>query len=305
MTHSDLYSQIDKNKRETLIIFLLFTFLFSLFFYSLGYLFGDPSASYFYLFLGILISLFSVLYSYYFSDKVILKISKAKPAQGPQFKMLNNLVENISLVAGIPKPKVYYIEDSAPNAFATGRNPKHSAVVVTTGLLKKLNRVELEGVIAHELAHIKNYDILVASIVAVLVGSITLVADLLLRSRLNISYNKRVNNKSNSNSNIFLFIALLALIISPIIAKIIQLSLSRNREFLADATGAYFTRYPKGLANALLKISQDKEVLEVSNKATAHLYIVNPFKGPMAKRLANLFNTHPPIEERVKRLLSM
>ena len=297
----DLYSQIDKNKRETFLIFLSFIFIFSSFSYLLGYISGGTEVALGYMFFGIIISFFSSFWSYFFSHKMVLFASGAKPAKGPKFRQVNNIVENLSIVAGIPKPKVYYIDDSAPNAFATGRNPKKAVVVVTTGLLEKLNKVELEGVIAHELAHIKNYDILVASIVAVLVGSIAFVSDMFLRG----GFRRSRKSEKGSDNSVLIVLAIISLILTPIIAKLIQMSLSRNREFLADATGAYLTRYPKGLANALIKISQDKEILEASNRATAHLYIVNPLKGNMAKGLAKLFNTHPPVQERVQRLLAM
>ena len=201
-------------------------------------------------------------------------------------------------------PKIYIINDSAPNAFATGRDPNHSVVCVTTGILDKLDKIELEGVIAHELSHVRNYDIRLMAIVVILVGLVALLADIFMRS-LWYGGNRRRDDKGSSQG-IFLLIGIILAILSPLIATLIQLAVSRKREFLADASGALLTRYPEGLASALEKISADKEPLEVANNATAHLYIANPFKGKIqGSWFSNLFNTHPPIEERIKILRSM
>lgn len=274
-----------------------FVVFFSAFIYVVSYLFAEPSVAPLFLPIALAFSAISSVGSYYYSDKIVLATSGAKEASGPQFSQYRNIVQNLSIVAGVPTPKCYFIEDSAPNAFATGRDPKHGVVCVTTGLLQKLNRAELEGVIAHELAHIKNFDIRLMSIVAVLVGSIVLIADWALRSRLW----GRDNDSKNSNG-LIIAVALIFAILTPLVAQIIQLAVSRNREYLADASGAYLTRYPKGLADALVKISADTEPLEAANRGTAHMYIANPFKG---KNISKLFATHPPVEERIKRLMGM
>lgn len=248
--------------------------------------------------------------SYYFSDQIVLGVSGAKlvdpNGQGKygsySSKELYRVVENLAIAAGLPAPRVYVIDDSAPNAFATGRDPKHAAVAFTLGILEKLNRQELEGVTAHELSHVGNRDTLMMAVVAVLVGTVALLADFFLRSTF---YGSRDSDDSKSNA-IFMVLALVAAILSPIIAQLIQLAVSRRREYLADASGVLLTRNPEGLITALRKISNDKEVLEVANRGTAHLYIVNPLKGDDAKQwLAGLFNTHPPINERIKALEEM
>ncbi len=241
--------------------------------------------------------------SYFWSDKIVLGISGAKPIQQKDNPQVYRLVENLCIAAGLPTPKIYIIDDSATNAFATGRDPKHSAICFTSGILDKLNKVELEGVTAHELSHVGNRDTLVMSVVSVLVGMIALLSDFFLRS---LWFGGRGNNDRDNNNTVFLIIALVSAILAPIVATLIQLAVSRRREFLADASGVLLTRYPEGLINALLKISKDKEPLEAANRGTAHLYIVNPFKGQQAGAfLAGLFNTHPPIEARVKALKEM
>ena len=297
----DLYSQIDSNKRKTWLIVIFFVFILTGLVYLFSYILGGEEYAFAFVPLAFIVSVFSSIGSYYFSDKIVLAVSGAKKAEGHEFQQLHNLVENLSIAAGVTKPQVYYIDDSAPNAFATGRDPKHAVICVTTGLLQKLERDELEGVIAHELGHVKNYDIRLMAIVAVLVGSIALIADWMLRSTF---YGGRDRDRK-SGGGILIFIAIFAAILTPIIAQLIKLALSRNREYLADSTGAYLTRYPKGLADALIKISQDREPLEAANKGTAHMYIVNPFKGELAKGFANMFSTHPPVEERIKRLMQM
>jgi heat shock protein HtpX len=237
--------------------------------------------------------------SYYYSDSIVLSMSQAHPAEKKDEPYLYNTVEGLSIAAGLPVPRLYIIEDSAPNAFATGRDPQHAAIAVTRGLLDKMNRLELEGVIGHEMSHIGNYDIRFMTLVVVLVGTVVLLSDWMLRG---LWYGGR--RRSRGGNNPLLLIGLLFVILSPIIAQLMKLALSRRREFLADATGARLTRYPEGLASALEKLAADTEPLEVANKATAHLYIINPlteYKGMMN----NLFSTHPPIEERVKRLRAM
>lgn len=240
--------------------------------------------------------------SYFWSDRIVMGISGAKLLKKEDNPAVYRLVENLCIASGLPLPKIYIIEDSAPNAFATGRNPKHAAIAFTTGILQKLTKQELEGVVAHELSHVGNRDTLVMTIVSVLVGTIALLSDWFMRA----TWYGGHRDRDNKGGQVMLLIALVAAILAPIVATLIQLSISRRREFLADASGVLLTRYPEGLAMALEKISRDKEPLEAANRGTAHLYIVNPFKGEQAKAwLANLFNTHPPVEERIRILRSM
>lgn len=239
--------------------------------------------------------------SYYWSDKIVLGISGAKPIQKKDNPEVYRIVENLCIASGLPLPKVYIIDDTATNAFATGRDPKHAAIAFTKGILQKLNKQELEGVTAHELSHVGNRDTLLMSVVSILVGTIALLADFFLRS---MWYGGR--DREGRGNQLFVILAIVAAILAPIVATLIQLAVSRRREFLADASGVLLTRYPQGLASALLKISSDREALEVANRGTAHLYIVNPLKGSQAVGwLAGLFNTHPPIQARVKALQEM
>lgn len=241
--------------------------------------------------------------SYFWSDKIVLGISGAKPISQKQNPQLYRIVENLCIAAGLPVPKIYILEDSAPNAFATGRDPKHAAIAFTTGILEKLNKQELEGVTAHELSHVGNRDTLVMTMVSVLVGTIALLSDWFLRS---MFYGSRESDSDNKGNAIFMILAIASAILAPIVATLIQLAVSRRRELLADASGVLLTRYPTGLANALLKISGDKEPLEAANRGTAHLYIVNPLKGSeVTGFMAGLFNTHPPVAIRVKALQEM
>lgn len=298
----NIYSQINSNKLKTWIIISLFI----VFVTTLMYVYGNASG-YGLSFVGIalIISGLMSFASYYYSDKIVLGMSKAKQIKKNDFPEFFRIVENLCIGAGIPMPKVYVIDDSAPNAFATGRDPQHAVVCATTGILQKLNKTELEGVIAHELSHIKNFDIRLMAVVVVLVGLVALLADFFMRS-LWFGGNRRDDRGGSNTQGIFLIIGIVLAILSPIIATLIQLAVSRKREFLADASGALLTRYPEGLASALEKIGKDKEPLEVANNATAHLYIANPFKGKISGNwFANLFNTHPPIEERIKILRSM
>lgn len=248
-------------------------------------------------------SIVSAFISYYWSDSITLAMSGAKQVERGQLPELFNTVENLSIAAGLPLPKIYVIEDTAINAFATGRDPKHAVVCVTTGCLQRLDRVELEGVLAHELSHIGNLDIRFMAIVVVLVGTITLLADWLIR----ISFFSRRSKDENNGNQIFMIAGIVLALLSPIIATLIQLAVSRQREYLADASGALITRFPEGLARALEKINADQEPLEAANKATAHLYFANPLKNSHdgVGWFSGLFNTHPPIEERIKRLREM
>ena len=293
------YKLVDANKARSGMVIAIFIAFITAATYLLSYALGfDLSA------VGIALILSGTLsfVSYYFSDKIILRISNAVPANKGDHFDFYTVAENIARPAGIPMPKLYVQNDSAMNAFATGRDPKHAVVCATTGLLAKLTRTELEGVVAHEMSHIRNYDTRLMSIVTILVGLITLLADILLRTNI-----RGKSDKDNGNISAFLMIAGFVLaLLSPIIAKLIQLAISRRREFLADATGAQITKYPEGLASALEKLSGDKEPLEAANKATSHLYIVNPLKNhhDSIGWFANLFNTHPPIAERIKALRS-
>lgn len=276
--------------------------LFITFITTLVYIYGKASG-YGLSFAGIALIISGIIsfLSYYFSDKMILGMSGAKRIEKQDNPKLFRVVENLSIAAGIQTPNVYVLNDSAPNAFATGRDPQHAVVCATVGLVDKLTETELEGVIAHELSHIKNFDIRLMSIVSILVGLVALLADFFLRSMW-YSGNRDRDSKAQS---IFLIIGIALAIVSPIIATLIQLAVSRKREFLADASGALLTRYPEGLALALEKIEKDREPLEAANNATAHLYINNPFKDVKKHWFTNLFNTHPPIEERVRILRSM
>jgi len=265
----------------------------------LGYVFGYATGWGWIGFpIAVVIAIIISINQYYKGDKIVLKISKARPAEKAEFPRLLNIVEGLSIAAGIPMPKVYVIDDEAPNAFATGRDPEHSSVAVTTGLLKKMNKIELEGVIAHEMSHVKNYDIKIMMISVALVGVVVLVSDFMLRS----FWFGGGRRKGKSNAIMFA-IALVLAILAPLFATLIRLAISRKREFLADASAAKITRYPDGLASALEKIAADHSVLEVANKATAPLYISNPLKKKGA--WTNLFSTHPPIGERVTRLREM
>jgi heat shock protein HtpX len=295
----NVYEQVDRNKwRSSLVIFFFAVFV-AVVIYVLGRAFGyGPS------FIGwaLIISGLLSFAGYWYSDRIILSISGARPASRKTDFKFYTAAENISLAAGIPLPKLYVIKDSAPNAFATGRDASHAVLAATTGLLDKLDKTELEGVVAHEISHIRNYDMRLMSVVVVLVGMITLVADWLLRS----SWGRKRTDEEEGGSLIFIVGLVLALL-SPLIGKLIQLALSRQREFLADASAVLLTRQPSGLVSALEKISADPEPLEAANKATAPLYIVNPLKGEEGRVgwFANLFNTHPPIKERIKALKGM
>jgi len=293
-----LYTQIGANIRRTWILFSLFFVIIIGLGWFLSYYFNDQLI----LFWAVGISIFMSFISYWYSDKIVLAISKAKPLEHNENQELYHIVENLCITAGLPLPKIYLIDDPAPNAFATGKNPKNAVVAVTTGLLQTLDRTELEGVIAHELSHVGNRDILIQTIVVVLVGAISLIANMFMRGRFLGGRRKTSDGEGGQIGAILMIVGLVFIVLSPLIGKLIQLAISRKREFLADASGALLTRYPEGLANALEKISRSPIQLRTANSATAHLYITNPFKG---KKLINLFSTHPPIEERIKRLRGM
>ncbi len=241
--------------------------------------------------------------SYWYSDKIALSMAKAVPASESQYPELNNIVENLSITAGLPKPKVYIIPDSSPNAFATGRNATHASVAVTQGLLQILSKTELEGVIAHELSHIGNRDILLQSMVAVLVGFIAILANMFTHSLM--WGGGRRDDDRGSGGSILAVVGIVFIVLSPLIAQLIQLAISRKREFLADASGALLTRYPDGLASALQKISAYSQPMKTANNATAHMYISNPFGSKVSSGISKLFMTHPPVEDRIKALTDM
>lgn len=294
----NIYSSVSGNIRKTWLIMLLFV----LFIATLAYIYGKSLGGYGFTYAGIafIIAGITSIGSYYLSDKIILTTSGAKQVTKEDQPELYRIVENLTIGSGLPMPKVYLISDSSLNAFATGRDPKHAVVAVTQGLLNKLSRIELEGVIAHELSHIKNYDIRLMAIVAVLVGFVAILADIFTRTLWLRDSNSR------KSGGIFLLLGLFFALISPLIATLIQLAVSRKREFLADASGALLTRYPDGLADALEKIAQDTRPLSTATNATAHLYISNPFKNKSGHHwFTSLFNTHPPIEERIKILREM
>lgn len=294
---SNLYAQIDHNKRTSALVITGFIAFILTATYLISYAFEMGPGM---IGIAFIAGGLGSFISYYFSDRIILSISNAEPANRDDHFDFYTASENLCMAARIPMPKLYVIRDTAMNAFATGRDPNHAVVCITTGLLTKLDRTELEGVIAHELAHIKNYDIRLMSIVSILVGTITLLADWLLRMSM-FGHSDRKNNQAGP---IVLLLGMALVILSPIIATIIKLAISRRREFLADASAAEMTRFPEGLKRALLKISNDKEPLESANKATAHLYIANPLKNhhDSIGWFANLFSTHPPIKDRIAAL---
>ncbi len=291
-------SQIQSNIVRSYLFMAIFVALIVSIAYVFGnaYGYGDSFVGY-----AIIFSVISSVVSLYFGDSIVLAMSGARPAQRDTDFDFYTVAENVSMAAGIPVPKLYVIEDMAMNAFATGRDPKHAVVCVTTGLLKKLDRREIEGVVAHELSHVKNYDIRLMAVVAVLVGTIAYASDIFMR---NLWWRNRDSDRKDGG--ILLIIGIVLAIISPLIASLIQLAISRKREYLADATGALITRYPEGLARALEKISKESIGMKKATNATAHLFISNPFKNKKSNVwLSGLFNTHPPITERIKILRSM
>jgi heat shock protein HtpX len=298
-----IYDRVDRNRRTTFLLLFVFVALLAGASIAMGIVLGLP-----YPFAPLLIIPFLIiaLVSYYASSSVALAISQAREVTKEEEPELYRTVENLCIGAGLPMPKVYVIEDGSPNAFATGRDPDHAAIAVTRGLLQKLDKLELEGVIAHELSHIGNYDTRVMTIVVILVGLAALMADFALRLTLFGAGRRSSNRERGGGAAVVIIyaIALVAVILTPIAAQLIRFAISRQREFLADASGALLTRYPEGLARALEKISADPDPLEVANKATAHLYINNPLHEHQSF-LNNLFSTHPPVAERIRLLRAM
>ena len=298
---STIYTHSDSNKRKTWMLLSGF-FVFIIF---VGYFFSYAMNSQWILYFAVGLSAVMSFVSYWWSDKIVLKMSNAKEIKFEDNKELYRLVENLCITAGLPVPKIYIINDDAPNAFATGRDPEHAVVAVTSGLLRKLERSELEGVIAHELSHIGNRDILIATVVTVLVGVVVLLADWFARWTFWGGGRRRDNDREGGQLQLIIMVAAIILaILAPIFAYMMQFAISRKREFAADADGALLTRYPEGLARALEKIASDPEPLEAANRATAHLYIASPFKGKKKKGFfARAFMTHPPVEERIAALV--
>lgn len=307
----NIYEAERSNKIKSVIVVVGFVVFVAVTVYvlsqALGYYWGYQVGGLGFVGFALIISGLISYGSYYFSDRIVLTISGAKEANRKEYFGFYTVAENLAIGSGLSKPKLYVIDDSAPNAFATGRDPKHAVICVTTGLLDKLTRTELEGVLAHELSHVRNYDTRLQSLVAVMIGLIALLGDWLLRA--SWFGGRRDKDDNNQMGAIILVLGIVFAILSPIIAQLIQLAISRRREFMADSGSVSLTRQPQGLISALLKISKDREPLEVANKATAHLYIINPFKGKASQGsvgwFSNLFNTHPPIEQRIKALYDM
>ncbi|MFH1789749.1 MAG: M48 family metallopeptidase [bacterium] len=291
-----MYSQIDSNKRKSVVLMILFIAILL----GIGYVFDIAMGGNGFqgTWIAIIISLLLTAVSYFAGDRLALHASGAKPILKKDNRYFYNMVENLCITAGLPMPKLYIMEDSAINAFATGRNPKFASIAVTRGAIEKLENEELEGVLAHELSHIGNYDIRFMTLVAVMVGAIAMLSNFFLR--MNLFRSKDRGN--NQLAVLFMFVGIVLALISPVVAELIKLSISRKREYLADASGSLLTRYPEGLARALEKIRDDNVPLKKASTATAHLFIASPFSG---KKVNRYFSTHPPIEDRVKELRLM
>lgn len=300
------YTEISSNKIKTDVLIGLFIAVIVV----IGYVFSVIYGSYAIMVIAILFSTITALFSYYNSDKIALSASKAVKVDRATNQELYRVVENLAIAGGLPTPEIYVINDPSMNAFATGRDPKHAVVCVTSGLLANMNREELEGVIAHELSHVGNYDIRLSTIVVVLAGSLALISSFFLRSSM-FGFGERRGNNNGGSNGLFLIFGLILAILAPISATLIQLAISRKREFLADASGALLSRYPEGLASALEKIRDADMPVAEASPATAHLYFTNPLKGDNVRRgqqrsvFAGLFDTHPDINERIRRLRGM
>jgi len=289
-----LYTQQDSNIRKTWLLVSLFLIVII----AIGWVFSYQYNSSAILIFAVIFSSVTSLTSYWYSDKIVLAMSQAKEIKKKDNPQIYRLVENLCITAGLPLPKIYIINDIAPNAFATGRNAEHAVVAVTTGLLERLEKAELEGVLAHELSHIGNRDILLQTIIVILVGMVALLSNWFLRWSI-FGRRRSSNRQGGQLGAIMAVLGIVLAILSPIATTLIQLAISRKREFLADSSGALLTRHPEGLARALEKISADSHQLKTANKATAHMFISNPFKG---KKVSKFFSTHPPVEERLKAL---
>lgn len=294
-----IYTHRDSNIRKTWVLFTLFL----IFVIGIGWVFGRAYSSPGILYFAVIFSVLMNILAYWYSDKIVLKMSRAMPVSKENYRELYNIVENLTISAGLPMPKLYLVQESQLNAFATGRNPKHGIVAVTQGLLGRLDRSELEGVIAHELSHIGNRDMLISTAVVVLVGFISILSDIFMRMSF---FSFGGGRDRERGSGILMLIGLITAILAPIAAILVQLAISRKREFLADASGALLTRYPEGLAKALEKISSDQRPMAVANNTTAHLWLDSPFKNKNKTSLFHkLFMTHPPIKERIAALRGM
>ncbi len=290
----NIYKEQDKNIRKTWFLMFFFLVVVIAVGWLISWYFDSPGI----LYIAVIFAILMNFFSYWYSDTIVIKLTRAKPISRESHRELWNIVENLSITAGLPMPKLYIVEDSAPNAFATGRNPKNSAVAVTSGLLQILERTELEGVIAHELSHIGNRDMLVSTIAVTLVGFIAILADISWRMAFFGG-----GRRDGKGAGWLMILAIVAIILAPIAAKVIQLAVSRKREFLADASGALLTRYPEGLASALQKISNYSRPMRHASHATSHLFISNPFGSQGFVGFMNkLFSTHPPAQERIRAL---
>lgn len=288
-----MFENIKKNKIKTGAIISIFILIITLITYYICMAFD---LGYMSIIIALIFSVGSAFLSYYNCDKIVLSMNKARPATEEEFKKLNNILDSLMISSGLQfRPKLYVVEDNQPNAFATGRDPEHSVICVTSALLDKLDYYELEGVLAHELSHIANYDIRLSAIVTVMVGVIVMLSDMFTRS---FMYHDRDRDSDNNGNAFLMLLGLICLIISPIFAKLLQLAVSRRREYLADATAVQFTKNPDGLISALIKISSDPNELHNASKSTAHMYISNPFRD----KKTNLFSTHPAIEDRIEAL---
>jgi len=303
LARTDFYREIRRNKLRTAVILLAFILLIAVAGTAVDLLLGFGVAG---VIVALVLAAILGFVSYYNSDKVALAAARARPADGPEYQRYHNLVEGLCIAAGLPKPRLYVVDDPAPNAFATGRNPKHAALAVTTGLLEEMNRVELEGVIAHELSHVKNYDILASTVAVIAVGAVALLANIGLRFWI---FGGNRDEGNDGGLGIVLAIAsIFLLILAPIAAQMMQFAMSRKRELLADATGVQLTRYPPGLASALKKLQSDQAVIRHANHATAQLWIESPLdrqENAKGSWLNRAFDTHPPLDERIKILEAM
>lgn len=289
-----LYTHQGENIRKTWFLMTSFLIIVIILGYIFARVYGNPNILYFFVIFSVVMN----IVSYWYSDKIALSLARAHVATREQYFDFYTIVENLAITAGLPMPKIYVIEDPSPNAFATGRDKNHSVIAVTTGLLSIMNKTELEGVIAHEMSHIGNKDMLVSTVAVVLVGFVAIVSDMMMR--MSLFGGRRDDREGNG---LFMIIAIVVAILAPIAATLIQLGISRKREYLADASGALLTRYPEGLASALEKISQYGRPMQVQSTAIAHLYIANPQgSGAFTKKVGNLFSTHPPVEDRIKKL---
>ena len=298
---ANLYAQKDSNIRKTWLLLTGFFLFIMAFGWIISYVWQAPEILYFAVFLSIGMNLIA----YWKSDSIALAMSRAKPVAREGNEYVYRMIENLSITAGLPTPRIYLIDSPQINAFATGRDPRHAAVAITTGAIQKLQNEELEGVLAHELSHIGNRDILISTVVVVMAGLISILSDVILRATFHGSFGGG-DRDNRGGGGIVLLLGLFAAILAPIAATIIQLAVSRKREFLADVSGALLTRYPDGLANALQKISQDEVPMRYAHNGTAHLFIASPFKGKESLNwFAKLFSTHPPLEERIKILRGM